>query len=164
MSEDIAKLANKAKKVIKDITYITLATSSSKGEPWNSPVYSAFDKSYNFYWASWTENQHSRNIMENNKVFVVVYDSRVVEGTGFGVYIKGKACQLNHIEEIKNAISLMYKRKGKNARSPEQFLRKFPRRIFKFVPEKVWVNSSGEVKGNFVDKRVDITNAILPKS
>jgi len=40
-------------------------------------------------------------------------------------------------------------------------LGEFPRRIFKFVPEKVWVNSEGDVNGNFVDTRIDITEEIL---
>ncbi len=70
--------------------------------PWNSPVYSAFDKDYNFYWASWKENQHSKNIKENEKVFVVIYDST--------------------------------------------------------VPEHVWVNSEGNINGNFVDSRIKNPN------
>jgi general stress protein 26 len=79
-----------AKEIIEKIQYITIATVSKDGEPWNTPVYSAYDEDYNFYWISWKENQHSKNIAENNQVFSVIYDSTVPEGTGEGVYIRQK--------------------------------------------------------------------------
>src|SRR3989344_8432811 len=112
---DSSELTSKAKKVINDILYITIATSDKNNQPWNSPVYSAFDKDYNFYWASWRENQHSKNIKENEKVFVVIYDSTVPESTGFGVYMRGKAHQLEtkDVIEIMKALKLLYSRKNK---------------------------------------------------
>jgi nitroimidazol reductase NimA-like FMN-containing flavoprotein (pyridoxamine 5'-phosphate oxidase superfamily) len=58
---------------VRDIKYITIATASKTGQPWNSPVYSAFDGAYNFYWASDREGQHSRNIRENPQVFLAIY-------------------------------------------------------------------------------------------
>ena len=163
MTEDSNALATQAKDIINKILYITVATSNKKNEPWNSPVYSAFNEAYTFYWTSWIENQHSKNILENENVFVVIYDSTVAEGTGFGVYMMGKAFKLDkeHSEEIKKAAILLYKRKNANPRSTEEFLGEFPRRIFRFVPGKIWVNSKGYVNGNFVDTRVDITDEIL---
>ena len=159
----ISELATKAKKVINDIIYITLATSNKNHEPWNSPVYCAFNTDYIFYWASWIGNQHSKNIKENENVFVVIYDSTVPEGTGFGVYMKGKACQLKktNIIEIIKSLKLLYDRKKKKPRKPQEFLGLFPRRIFKFVPDKIWVNSEGNMKGNFIDARIDITKEML---
>lgn len=165
MSDDIEDLARQAKSTIENILYITIATANKKGEPWNSPVYSAYDENYNFYWASYTENQHSKNIRENKAVFIVVYDSTVPEGTGFGVYLKGRSAQLEekNINEIKKAIKLLYHRKTGKPRKPTEFLGKFPRRIFKFIPEKAWVNSKGQVNGNFVDTRVEITKNLLKR-
>lgn len=158
-----SELILNAKKVIHDILYITIATCDRNSQPWNSPVYSAFDEDYNFYWASWKENQHSKNIRENENVFAVIYDSTVPEGTGFGVYMRGKARQLEMKDtvEIIKSLKLLYSRKNKKPRKPEEFLELLPRRIFKFTPEQVWVNSEGDVKGNFVDSRIDITSEIL---
>ncbi|MBI2028282.1 MAG: pyridoxamine 5'-phosphate oxidase family protein [Candidatus Levybacteria bacterium] len=82
------ELNKRAREIIAKILYITIATSTKDGIPWNSPVYSAFDESYNFYWISWLENQHSKNIKDNNQVFIVIYDSTVPEGMGKGVYIQ----------------------------------------------------------------------------
>ena len=59
-----------AKEIISKILYITIATSTKSGVPWNSPVYSAYDKNYNFYWISWRKNQHSKNIKDNNQIFI----------------------------------------------------------------------------------------------
>jgi uncharacterized protein YhbP (UPF0306 family) len=62
------QLNKRAKEIIELILYITIATVSKDGTPWNSPVYSAFDEDYNFYWASDQNGQHSKNIAENDKV------------------------------------------------------------------------------------------------
>jgi len=165
MEEDIKELTIHAKEVIEKIPYITIATSTKDAEPWNSPVYSAFDQDFNFYWASWIQNQHSKNIKENGRVFIVIYDSTVPPGTGFGVYFKGIAKELseNHIEEIKKAKGLLAKRVNKTPRKVEEYLGEYPRRIFKFTPEKIWVNGDGDVNRNYVDVRIDITNEFLRK-
>lgn len=53
-------LNKRAKEIVEKIIYATIATASKDGQPWNSPVYCAYDEDYNFYWSSWTENQHSK--------------------------------------------------------------------------------------------------------
>lgn len=146
----------KARKIIEKILYITIATSSKNGIPWNSPVYSAYDDNYNFYWASWKENQHSKNIRENNNVFIVIYDSTVQEGTGEGVYIKAKAYKLEDEKEIQHALQYLDGRVGKKPHSPDQFLGNMPRRVYKAVPEKFWINGDGEVNGNYIDTRIEV--------
>lgn len=150
-------LSEKAKKIIEKILYITIATVSKDGQPWNSPVYSAFDEGYTFYWASWKESQHSKNIAENNRVFLVIYDSTVSEGAGEGVYILAKAYELKDTREITHALSKLYGRVGKKPRKFNEFLEKHPRRVYKAVPEKVWVNADGEVNGNYIDIRKEIS-------
>ncbi|MBI2010113.1 MAG: pyridoxamine 5'-phosphate oxidase family protein [Candidatus Chisholmbacteria bacterium] len=152
-------LSLQAKGIIKKILYITIATSSKDGQPWNSPVYSAYDQSYNFYWNSWKDNRHSKNIASNPKVFLVIYDSTVVEGTGRGVYIQARASMLTDEKEIEYARSLLEKRKTKPSsklRSPKEFMGDYPRRVYKAIPEKVWINTDGNINGNYVDKRVEV--------
>lgn len=154
--EDLSK---RAKEIISEILYITIATSSKEGQPWNTPVYSAYDGNYNFYWASWKDSQHSKNINENPNVFLVIYNSTVPEGQGEGVYIKARAEELTDEQEIKRALATLYVRKNQDPekRSSQEFLGDYPRRVYKAVPEKVWVNSDGQVNGNFVDTRVEIS-------
>lgn len=150
----------KARKIIEKILYITIATSSKDGKPWNSPVYSAYDENYNFYWASWKENQHSKNIRDNNNVFIVIYDSTVPEGTGEGIYIQAKAYELTDEKEIKHAFSYLNGRVNKK-KDPKTRIAQFqgnkPRRVYKAVPEKVWINTEGDIDGEYVDKRVEVS-------
>ena len=152
-------IAEKAKRIIQRILYITIATTSKNGQSWNSPVYSAFDENYNFYWASWRENRHSKNIKENNNIFLVIYDSTVPEGTGEGVYIQTKAYQLEDPKEIENALKYLDGRVNKK-KDPTTRVAEFqgdkPRRIYKAIPEKIWMNDVGNVNGNYIDKRIEI--------
>lgn len=149
----------KAHKIIEKILYITIATASKDGVPWNSPVYSAYDKNYNFYWASWRENQHSKNIRENNNIFIVIYDSTVPEGTGEGVYIQAKAYMLTNPKEIEHALGYLDGRvnKKKDLKTRiSQFRGDKPRRVYQAVPEKVWMNDVGDVNGEYIDKRIEV--------
>ncbi len=146
----------KAKEIIAKIIYITIATISKNGKPWNTPVYSAYDGKFNFFWASWKENEHSKNIRDNNDVFLVIYDSTAPEGTGDGVYAKAKAYELHDPKEIEHAMKYLYGRKNKMAREVDEFLGDYPRRVYKAVPEKFWINSDAKINGNFVDKRIEV--------
>jgi nitroimidazol reductase NimA-like FMN-containing flavoprotein (pyridoxamine 5'-phosphate oxidase superfamily) len=149
----------RAKTIISKILYLTIATVTPDGQPWNSPVYSAFDENYNFYWASWKENQHSKNIANNNNVFLVIYDSTAPEGTGEGVYIQAKAFELTDEKEIAHALNFLDGRVNKK-KDPETRVRQFqgdyPRRVYKAIPEKVWINNAGEINGNYVDVRIEL--------
>ena len=150
--------SERAKEIIQNIRYITIATADKSGMPWNSPVYSAFDENYNFYWASDQNGQHSKNIAENENVFLVIYDSTVPEGTGEGVYLKAKAHALTDEKEIQNGLAILSKRVGKNPNKHEasEFLGDYPRRVYKAVPEKIWMNDDGDIKGNYIDIRVEL--------
>src|SRR6187551_3580918 len=77
-----------AQVIVRSLLYVTVATTSSVGEPWNSPVYSAYDDRGNFYWTSSPLAQHSRNIDQNGRAFLAIYDSMVPAGKGEGVYIE----------------------------------------------------------------------------
>lgn len=145
-----------AAKVIKNILYINIASITPEGKPWNTPVYYAFDKQLNFYWLSWKLNQHSINIRNNSSVFVTIYDSTVPAGTGFGVYLEGKAIELSNPKDIFLGLKEVYKREKRKPRDVIQFLKKFPRRAYKFIPEKVWVNGEDAIEGNYIDTRTEL--------
>lgn len=148
-----------AKEIIAKILYITIATSSKDGIPWNTPVYSAFDENYNFYWASDQNGKHSRNIAANNNVFLVIYDSTAPEGTGKGVYIQAKAYKLEDPKEIEYGLKYLdgrvQKKKDPKSRMA-QFQGNKPRRVYKAISEKIWMNQDGQIDGEFVDVRVEI--------
>jgi nitroimidazol reductase NimA-like FMN-containing flavoprotein (pyridoxamine 5'-phosphate oxidase superfamily) len=130
--------------IINKVLYITIASVSESGEPWNSPVYSGFDKDLNFYWSSDKESQHSKNIRTNGKVFLVIYDSTVAAGTGEGVYIQARAEELEDNAEILVARRVTQSRKGQLNELTETEFDKFTgdaiRRVYKATPEQIWMN------------------------
>ena len=146
----------KAKKIVEKVIYVTVATTSSDGTPWNSPVFSAYDQNYNFYWGSYRNSQHSKNIQSNGKVFLVIYDSTAPAGTGEGVYVKAQARELEDSREIIFAHNLLQTRRKIPYWKIEQVKGNAPIRLYKAVPEKVWVNDSGDVNGNYIDKLNEI--------
>ncbi len=146
----------KAKSIIKKIIYITIATASEDGKPWNSPVYSVYDENYVFYWVSPRDTQHSRNIENNGYAFLVIYDSTVPEGTGEGVYIQAQASVVTNLKEMAKAAYLLYTRKKKPIKDISHFLDLRPRRIYKAVPEKIWLNATEKIGDDMCDKRIEV--------
>lgn len=153
----------RAKEIIQKITYATIATSSNVGQPWNSPVYYNHDENLNIYWVSDKEGQHSKNVAENGKVFIVIYDSTVPEGEGEGVYIQASASQVTDPEEI---LKIRRIKKGSHfEQSPDSFLGESIRYMYKAVPDRIWMNDAEISDGVFIkDFRVEIPLELIKDS
>lgn len=151
----VSEYTKKAKEVFKKIRYITLATVSEDGIPWNSPVWYAKDADYNLYFGSPKNTQHSQNIRANGKAFVVIYDSTAPEGTGFGVYMTAKVTELNTPEEIKKGIAAIWGKRGKD-KDPKEFAGGADLRLYKVMPIEIWVNDAEMKNGNYLDYRIPI--------
>jgi nitroimidazol reductase NimA-like FMN-containing flavoprotein (pyridoxamine 5'-phosphate oxidase superfamily) len=131
----------RAVEIIKNIKYVTIATASKDLQPWNSPVYSAFDHDLNFYWFSDKNSQHSTNIRDNKEVFLVIYDSTAPEGTGEGVYLQARAVELEDETETMSALQVMDDRVGKNKdRNYQDYSGEAVLRGYKATPYKIWMN------------------------
>jgi nitroimidazol reductase NimA-like FMN-containing flavoprotein (pyridoxamine 5'-phosphate oxidase superfamily) len=149
----------RAAEIVKEIKYITIASVSADGQPWNTPVYSAFDKDLNFYWFSDKNSQHSQNVRGNNKVLLVIYDSTVPEGTGEGVYVKATVSELNEPEAILAAKAVLDERVGKEKeRNAENYMGDAVLRGYKATAMQVWMNDDDkDENGNYVrDIRVEV--------
>lgn len=150
----MANSKERIKEIISEREYITIATVDGDGQPWNSPVYSAFDDKYIFYWGSHKDAQHSKNIAQNNKVFLVIYDSTVTPGKGEGVYIKAIALPIADVKEKDKAHSLIQER-----RDPipywrrDEFDGETPLALYKAVPVEIWTNDSDRKDGHYIDVR-----------
>jgi nitroimidazol reductase NimA-like FMN-containing flavoprotein (pyridoxamine 5'-phosphate oxidase superfamily) len=149
----------RAKEILQKIIYATLATVTKDGAPWNSPVRHCFDKEMNIYWFSDKEGQHSRNVRENGKVFIVIYDSTVPEGKGEGVFFEATAEEVNNPEEIRHARRI---KKGEGKDAPNDFMGSAIRRVYKATPTRVWMNDAQIENGVFIkDYRVEVSLNIL---
>lgn len=72
------------------------------------------------------------------------------------MYFEGKAYELRNPAEMLTGLTVVYKREKRQARDVVEFLRKFPRRVYKFTPEKAWINGDREIEGNFIDIRTEL--------
>lgn len=149
-------MEQEAAEILKKIIYATVATASAQAEPWNSPVYVVYDSQLHFYWASGKASQHSRNIKENSRVFLVIYDSTVPWGQGKGIFIQGEAEEVVDPDEITKACQLRKARAAEAKHPSEEFLPDKPRSIYKVTPSKLWMNQDGKTNGYFVDERAEL--------
>ncbi len=143
--------------LLRRIPYVTIATVCPDGQPWNSPVVGKFDRDMNLYWVSWENNQHSRNIVREPRIFAVVYDSQVPEGQGEGLYLKMRAHVVKSQDELAAAYKIYDSSFFEHAFAHDQFTDDCPQRIYKAIPEHMWYNIDGKAKGHFVDKRRELT-------
>lgn len=149
-------LAAAARAIIADIQYITIATVSSVGEPWNTPVFAAYDELYNFYFSTDTASHKARNIAANGKVFLVIYDSTVLAGTGVGVYIEGQARLLTDELEKRRAYDILRARRGPVAFHDYEDYIRGPYGLYEIEPVRVLMNTESSRDGYYVDKKVVI--------
>jgi|SRR5581483_7512402 len=149
-----------AQAIIQRIEYATLATVDEQGLPWNAPVYVAYDDRYNFYWGSYKDSQHSKNIRHENHVFLVIYNSTVKPGAGEGVYIRAQCRELSDPDRIIAAHALIQARREPIPYwKPEQLQGDTPVCLYQAVPEQIWMNASGQVNGTYIDTRIEAWQA-----
>ncbi len=145
-----------AKAILDRIIFGTIATVSDDGQPWNTPVAAFhFPNDYTLYWASWKDNQHSQNIRANSKAFIVVYDSTPMDGEPLsGVYMLANATELTDEQDVMQA-ALVFGDNPFNSSDGKQYLGDKPRRIYKAVSQKIWMNGDSAIDGNFIDVRIE---------
>lgn len=145
----------RAKQILASIHYATLATVSEDGTLNNSPVQYDLDADLNIYWTSDKNSQHSRNVRNNGKVSIVIYDSTAPVGKGEGVYFEATATELDHTEKIINT-------KSDIQLHLDEFQGKAVRRIYKASPIHAWLNDVEEINGQFIrDYKVKLSLDLL---
>src|SRR3954453_13203625 len=87
-------------------SHVVLATADADGVPWASPVWFAREDS-ELYWMSHPGARHSQNIAVRPRIAMVVFDSRVVPGSGQGgigqgVYMAATAEQLTDLDALES--------------------------------------------------------------
>jgi uncharacterized protein YhbP (UPF0306 family) len=150
----------KAKQIIADNIYMTIATASIDGKPWISPVFFAYDEHYNLFWVSNKHSRHSSLIRDNSNVAIVIFDSTPPEGDGDGVYFEARASELENLDEIRTAMQILGKRVTKDEfkiHGVDEVTGKAVWRIYKAVPKTISKLIEGEyINGQYVDRRMQI--------
>jgi nitroimidazol reductase NimA-like FMN-containing flavoprotein (pyridoxamine 5'-phosphate oxidase superfamily) len=142
-----------AREILENIGYMAIASVSSDGKPWNTPVYFACDEGFNLYWVSAEESCHSANIATNPAIFISIYDSTAPEGSAIGLYIEATACELEDAAQIRKACESLYRRARRIPPPETEFMGRSPRRIYRAIPRQAWTNSVRWIEGTRVDVR-----------
>ena len=74
---------SEADEILRKQRFCILATSSSDGRPWVTPLFYNHDNSYLLYWESARDARHTLLIAENPNVAIVVSDMAGVRGVYF---------------------------------------------------------------------------------
>lgn len=135
-------LANRAAGILNNSLYSNIATSKND-VPWNTPVTALPDMDLNFYWSSWTQAEHSKNILFNSSVFMTFYDSTRARGTNnlMCLYLKCTAREVSDASEAKKSFKLLY---PDDQIDLENFLGDGIKRFFCAEPQQAWLNCLSE--------------------
>jgi nitroimidazol reductase NimA-like FMN-containing flavoprotein (pyridoxamine 5'-phosphate oxidase superfamily) len=134
-----------AREIIKKIRYANIATVTSEGLPWNTPVFYLYDEDMNIYWLSDKSNQHSQNVRSTPKAFITIYDSTVPVFPSHncaGVYFSADVVEINDLEAARVALGRFNMDVGVKA---EDCVMSAVRRIYRATPNGAWTNGA-EVK------------------
>jgi len=77
--------------------------------------------------------------------------------------MSGSARRIEDESEIDFASRLLSGRQNKTPRPATEHMFSHPRRIYKFIPERVWINGDDTIEKDFIDIRIEISNEILKK-
>ena len=150
----------KARQIIADNVYMTVATATLDGKPWISPVFFAYDEHYNLFWVSNKDSLHSKLIKNNPRVAIVIFDSKAPQGEADGVYFEAEVSELENTSEIESAIRTLGKRITKDefkVKRIDEVINSGVSRIYRAVPKTISTLTEGEfINGQYVDRRVEI--------
>ena len=98
-SLSVPELMARARMMLEENQYLTLATADSGGEPWSTTVWyctspdvgSPSGIAVQFIWLSMPESRHSKNLMERSEVGISIFNSTQPAGTGDGLQFAARA-------------------------------------------------------------------------
>lgn len=154
-------VVERAKQIIAENIYMTIATSSLDGKPWISPVAFCYDNNYDLFWVSNKNALHSSLIRTNSRIAITIFDSHTEDGESDAVYFEAHASELENKADIEYAIKVLDRRPKKDdlrIKQPDQATGSKVWRIYKAVPTIVHKLVEGEhIAGQYVDKHVRIS-------
>jgi len=135
------KSSQVAKYLIENNENLILASVSSNGSPWISPLGYAYDKDYNLYWVSSKHADHSENIRLNGDIAITIFGPVPPDDDVDGVYMEANAAELNENSEIEEALKV-YRHLEQPERwvinSPQDLMGNAAWRMYKATPRKIY--------------------------
>lgn len=150
-------LGQRAAHLLDSCQYANIATAAADA-PWNTPATALPNADLTFYWSSWTEAVHSRNIAGNGAAFLTFYDSTRVRGTNNMrcLYLQCVASEVTDEAEAGEAFRLLYPDEEVNLAA---FLGDGIKRFYRAKPTAAWLNclSERELEPTTVKMRADVS-------
>lgn len=150
----------RAKELLKTVRHAAIATINRDGSPHNTPVFGSWDDEFNFYWASGPQTQHSQNIAQDPRVFIVLFDSM---NQGGGLYVQAKATELSGggLDAALKIINANRQKWGRPPMPPDAYRGDAVQRLYKAVRITTWVNVTERDGGDSIIR--EYRREVLPK-
>jgi hypothetical protein len=135
-------LAERSADILAHCLYANIATAQDD-VPWNTPATVIPDPALTFYWSSWAQAVHSRNIAANPRAFITFYDSTRARGTNNlrCVYLQCEAGEVTSADEAEKAFGLLYPDETVDLSG---FMGDGIKRFYRATPKLAWLNSLSE--------------------
>ncbi len=149
----------KVRHLLGHVPHVAIATVNEDGTPHNTPVFGTFNNKLHLFWASDPGVRHSQNIRRSGEAFVVIFDSH---GGGDGLYMAGRAEEINDAAHLDYAHALMVEAKarfGGSVGSRERYEGEASQRFYRFIPEAAWMHYAvKDADGYFItDRRISVS-------
>ncbi|HEY9848428.1 MAG TPA: pyridoxamine 5'-phosphate oxidase family protein [Leptolyngbyaceae cyanobacterium] len=157
------EIIEKARQIIKNTVYCTVATCSKDGFPWASPLLFVYDELWNIYWSSAITARHSQNIdRDRGRVAIALFNTSKEVGVVQGLFFEGTASEADP-KQVESLIEMVFRRTGKQVnRTARDYLDDSPRRFYQFQPKEVWITGDRVPIGNqLVDTKIKLRLADL---
>ena len=157
MSDD--ELRARVRAVLDANRYQVLGTVQPDGAPRVSPVYFTHDRGSTFFWVSSPEAQHSRNLADDPRVELVIFDSSMPPPETAAVYVTGTAERVP-IEELETECARAYANVGVGARAfaPDELNGEAALRLYRATATAVALHIRGRDPeyGTGIDRRLGV--------
>lgn len=105
----------RAKWLLANVKHAAMATVNEDGTPHNTPYFFMCSRDLSeLYWGSHPDSQHSRNILRNGQLFVVLYEATV----GGGLYIRAQRGRIAEAGELERALMRHNELRAKHQKAP----------------------------------------------
>ncbi|MFM2431683.1 MAG: hypothetical protein RLZZ511_2896 [Cyanobacteriota bacterium] len=152
-----------AVEILRQNRFCTLATVSSDGWPWASPLLYGYDQQLMLYWSSAIAARHSIDLANHQgRCALTVYDSQASPGKVAGLFFQGVA-QLVPETQVTQAMQHLFARVvNPPDRTAADYLGESPRRFYQFQPQQIWISGARVPVGNqLVDTKIQLDQTAL---
>lgn len=149
-------MAARAAEILRRCIYANIATCGLDG-PWNTPVTALPDSDLTFYWSSWVNATHTKNVDGNGQAFLTFYDSTRARGTNnmMCLYLQCAAGEVKDNATAEKAFRLLYPNEDIDF---NMFTNNGIKRFYFAKPHRAWLNclSERELEPSTVKMRAEV--------